>query len=47
MADNVEQQLVKYLSEAHAMEKQALVLLSHGAQIIGDEEVARHISPDR
>jgi ferritin-like metal-binding protein YciE len=36
-----EQELVKYLSEAHAMEKQALTLLSRGAKIVGDEEVAR------
>src|SRR2546423_4349301 len=41
MADNVDQQLVRYLSEAHAMEKQALLLLSRGAEIVGDEEVAR------
>ena len=40
MAD-VEEQLVKYLSEAHAMEKQALLLLSRGADIVGDEEIAR------
>jgi ferritin-like metal-binding protein YciE len=41
MAENAEQQLVRHLSEAHAMEKQALVLLSRGAAIVGDEEVAR------
>ena len=41
MSDTVEQHLVRYLSEAHAMEKQALVLLSRGARIVGDEEVAR------
>src|SRR5437763_12516430 len=41
MAENAEQQLVSYLSEAHAMEKQALLLLSRGAEIVGDEEVAR------
>jgi ferritin-like metal-binding protein YciE len=35
-----ESELVKYLSEAHAMEKQALALLSRGAEIVGDEEVA-------
>jgi ferritin-like metal-binding protein YciE len=33
-------ELVKYLSEAHAMEKQALALLSRAAEIVGDEEVA-------
>ena len=37
----VEEQLVKYLSEAHAMEKQAALLLSRGADIVGDEEIAR------
>lgn len=41
MAKSVEQQLVKYLAEAHGMEKQALVMLSRGAEIVGDEEVAR------
>jgi len=41
MPENVEQQLVRYLSEAHAMEKQALLLLGRGAEIVGDEEVAR------
>jgi ferritin-like metal-binding protein YciE len=41
MPENVEQQLVRHLTEAHAMEKQALVLLSRGAAIVGDEEVAR------
>jgi ferritin-like metal-binding protein YciE len=41
MAESAEQQLVKYLSEAHAMEKQALALLSRGAEIIGDDEIAR------
>jgi ferritin-like metal-binding protein YciE len=41
MAENAEQQLVRHLSEAHAMEKQALVLLSRGASLVGDEEVAR------
>src|SRR5881275_1634026 len=41
MADNVEHELVRYLGEAHAMEKQALLLLRRGAEIIGDEEIAR------
>jgi ferritin-like metal-binding protein YciE len=41
MAENVEQQLVRYLSEAHGMEKQALLLLSRAQQIVGDDEVAR------
>jgi ferritin-like metal-binding protein YciE len=39
MAESVEQQLVKYLSEAHAMEKQAVALLSRAADIIGDDEI--------
>jgi ferritin-like metal-binding protein YciE len=41
MAKNLERELVKYLSEAHAMEKQALQLLDKGADMVGDEEVAR------
>lgn len=41
MPENPQQQLVKYLSEAHAMEKQALQLLDKGADIVGDEEIAR------
>jgi ferritin-like metal-binding protein YciE len=41
MAENAEQELIHYLSEAHAMEKQALLLLKRGAQMVGDEEVAR------
>ena len=40
MSANAEQQLVKYLSEAHAMERQALVLMRRGADLVGDEEVA-------
>jgi ferritin-like metal-binding protein YciE len=41
MPEHIEQQLIKYLSEAHAMERQALVLLRRAASIVGDEEVAR------
>jgi ferritin-like metal-binding protein YciE len=41
MADNTQQELVKYLTEAHAMEKQAAALLHRGADIVGDEELAR------
>jgi ferritin-like metal-binding protein YciE len=41
MSNAVEDQLVKHLSEAHAMEKQALVLLERAANIVGDEEIAR------
>ncbi len=35
-----EQELLRYLSEAHAMEKHALALLDRGADIVGDEETA-------
>lgn len=41
MADKVKDQLVKYLTHAHALEKQALLLLARGADIVGDEEIAR------
>ena len=41
MSDNLEQQLIKELSNAHAMEKQATQLLDKGAQMVEDEEVAR------
>lgn len=41
MAADIEKQLIKYLTDAHAMEKQALLLLARGADIVGDEEVAR------
>jgi ferritin-like metal-binding protein YciE len=40
MAENAQQELLKYLSEAHAMEKQAALLLSRGAEIVGDDEIA-------
>jgi ferritin-like metal-binding protein YciE len=41
MSGNAQQQLVKQLTEAHAMEKQASQLLDKGATMIGDEEVGR------
>ena len=41
MSDDVQAQLVKQLTDAHAMEKQAAQLLDKGASLIGDEEVAR------
>jgi ferritin-like metal-binding protein YciE len=41
MAATAQQELVKYLTEAHAMEKQAEALLKHGAEIVGDDEIAR------
>jgi ferritin-like metal-binding protein YciE len=40
MAETAQQELVKYLTEAHAMEKQALALLKRGAEIVGDDEIA-------
>jgi ferritin-like metal-binding protein YciE len=36
-----QEQLVKHLQEAHAMEEQASELLEKGAGIAGDEEIAR------
>jgi ferritin-like metal-binding protein YciE len=47
MSDNVKQQLIKQLTEAHAMEKQAVQLLDKGASLIGDEEVARILRAHR
>lgn len=41
MTESLEQQLVKQLIDAHAMEKQAIQLLDKGAMIVGDEEIAR------
>jgi ferritin-like metal-binding protein YciE len=41
MSENLQRRLVKQLINAHAMEKQAIQLLDKGADIIGDEEVAR------
>jgi ferritin-like metal-binding protein YciE len=40
MAESAHHELIKYLSEAHAMEKQAALLLSRGAEIVGDDEIA-------
>ncbi len=47
MSQELEQKLVKHLIDAHAMEKQALALLDKGADIIGDEEVARILRAHR
>lgn len=47
MSENVKQQLIKQLTEAHAMEKQAIQLLDKGASLIGDEEVARILRAHR
>ena len=41
MATSAQQQLVKYLTDAHAMEEQSVKLLEKGADIAGDEEIAR------
>jgi ferritin-like metal-binding protein YciE len=41
MGANNKEQLIKQLTEAHAMEKQAIQLLDKGADFIGDEELAR------
>jgi ferritin-like metal-binding protein YciE len=41
MSDHVEQQLVKELVNAHAIEKQALQLLDKGSQMVDDEGVGR------
>jgi ferritin-like metal-binding protein YciE len=39
--ENTEQQLVKELINAHALEKQAIQLLDKGAQMVKDEEIGR------
>jgi ferritin-like metal-binding protein YciE len=41
MSENAEQQLIKELSNAHAIEKQAIQLLDKGAQMVEDEEIGR------
>ena len=41
MAASAQQQLVKYLTDAHAMEEQSVQLLEKGSGIAGDEEIAR------
>lgn len=40
MGENATAELVKYLTEAHGMEKQALTLLKAGAAMLDDEELA-------
>jgi ferritin-like metal-binding protein YciE len=40
MAKSATQELVKYLKQAHAMEKQSTQLLEKGSGIAGDEEIA-------
>jgi ferritin-like metal-binding protein YciE len=39
--DDLEQQLVKYLADAHAIENQAMKLLERGPKIVKDEEIGR------
>jgi ferritin-like metal-binding protein YciE len=41
MSDNAEKQLVKELTNAHAIEKQAIQLLDKGAQMVKDEQIGR------
>ena len=41
MATEPAQQLVKHLTDAHALEQQAITLLEQGSSIAGDEEIAR------
>lgn len=41
MSEDLKKQLVKQLTDAHALEKQAIQLLDKGASIVGDEEVGR------
>jgi ferritin-like metal-binding protein YciE len=40
-ATNIEDHLVKYLTDAHAIENQAIELLERGTKIAGDPELAR------
>src|ERR671929_1518003 len=41
MTEKLEQQLVNELSNAHAIEKQAIQLLDKAAQLVTDEEIGR------
>ena len=43
-ADDLKDELVKYLSDAHAIESQAIQLLEHGQKIIGDGDLAKAMS---
>jgi ferritin-like metal-binding protein YciE len=40
-ADRLDEQLVKYLTDAHAIEQQAMQLLESGPELVQDEELAR------
>ena len=39
--DDLSEQLVEYLADAHAIEQQAIQLLESGPELVGDEELAR------
>jgi ferritin-like metal-binding protein YciE len=39
--DDLDEQLLKYLADAHALEAQAIQLLERGPKIVGDSELAR------
>jgi ferritin-like metal-binding protein YciE len=41
MSNNSHQELIKHLKDAHAMERQALLILKRGADLAGDEEIGR------
>lgn len=41
MPDDPTKQLIRYLTEAHGMERQALALLSKAADVVGDDDIAR------
>jgi ferritin-like metal-binding protein YciE len=43
-ADDMEEQLVKYLSDAHALENQSIQLLQSGPKIVGHGELAKVFS---
>lgn len=40
MANDAQDQLVKGLTEAHALEEQAITLLEQGSKVVGDAEIA-------
>jgi ferritin-like metal-binding protein YciE len=42
--DDLNEQVVKYLADAHAIENQAIQLLEHGQKIIGDGDLAKAMS---
>jgi ferritin-like metal-binding protein YciE len=47
MSADIKAQLIKQLTDSHAMEKQALRLLDAGSSMIGDEEIARILRAHR